>query len=926
MSKKKISKIRVISAGSNPDVDSDFNTTVREKAIAHVADLYGENNVANITTFNTLAARGAFKAMCTIYEVPFSQANRIGGLIPNSIEGKEPTIADMYDPESEFYEAAADFRSATSTPEWQYIVEGAKAVEGRNKSTGVHAAGVIISSKPLHDVIPLAVRQDDGKLLTQWEYGELEDLGLIKMDFLGLDTVDLIQHTVENIIKNGKTPPNMIDIVQTDMDDKKTFEMLQRGETIGVFQLASEGVQDLLKRIQADRFEDIVATTALYRPGPMGMDSHIKYADRKNGREDIEPIHPDFQGSPLDDILADTYGLVVYQEQVIRIASEIAGMTLQEGDDLRKAMGKKQRAKMEQMKPKFFDGTEANGYSREAAKTLWDTIEVFAEYGFNKSHSVAYAQMAYKAAYLKAHYPVEFLAASIAQHIHRRDKVVEFLNEAKRLGMTIGVPDINGSDIIVSPDYNNVTDFDIIYGLSGVTAVSEKNAAIIVEERKRNGNYTSVKDLVERCMPLGLTSKRVYQNLAKAGSFDSLGVSRKQVVENIDKIVEDVKKTEDRGLSLFDMFDAAEENESLNSDNLLVGEDYPYVDMLKHEADMIGQFISAHPLDRMGKGAGALRTSTIADLKKSSRTKKATIIAALTNITVKKTRRGGKSIMVDIDDNTGSMQGFMSQQIVKGLDKEERRKTIKQLYETGQTVVPDNARKLVCDPSVLPIPALETNNIYILHLTYRPATEEQSENIRVHDIRPLYLADDGRLPIRIRIDDTTPRGKKLRALLPKSLDHKMPGDYPIYVASYDAHEAIETVNEDHLYKAAIAVMDKDARDGVKYTQEVSSANDQQNTTLDGGTADIGKAKKTVTEAAIVRSWPPSLQGVAAPAEPKEQHREMFFEERYDAIAELDYEDTGYRADKTTAVKQGIEKYVGLENYDFGIFDPQVLDD
>lgn len=923
MSTKKITGIKVVSAGSNPDVDSDFNTTIREAAIAHTAELYGEENVANITTFNTLAARGAFKAMCTIYEIPFGQANRIGGMIPDSIEGREPSIADLYDPESDFYEAAADFRAATSISDWEPIVRGAQAIEGRNKATGVHAAGVIISSKPLKDVIPLTTRQKDGKTLTQWEYGELEDLGLIKMDFLGLDTVDLIQHTVEHIIKNGKTPPNMLDIIDGDLDDKATYELLQRGETIGVFQLASEGMQDLLRRMEADRFEDIVAANALYRPGPMGMDSHVKYADRKLGREELEPIHEDFVGSPLDTILGNTYGLVVYQEQIIRIASEIAGMTLQEGDDLRSAMGKKKQSVMDRMKPKFFDGTQANGYSEEAARVLWDTIEVFAKYGFNKSHSVAYALMAYKSAYLKVHYPAEFMSALIAQHISKRDRTILHLNEAKRMGLTIGVPDINGSEVRVSPDYQNVTDYDIIFGLSGVSAVSEKNAEIIVKERQQNGRYTSVQDLVERCMPLGLTGKRLYQNLAKAGSFDSLGVSRKLVDEHIGAIIDDSKKTKDLGVSLFDMFEEEDDDDQALGDDLLIGEDYPYVERLKHEADMIGQFISAHPLGNLGVGGGIINDMKVGSLANLKRSTDVTLVATVTSVIQKKTRRGGKSIMIDIDDGTGSVTGFVSQDIIKGIDKTEHRETLERLYLHGENYVPENVRKSVSNTAIQAIPPIETNSVYMIHMTYRPAYEGSPENVRVHEIRPLHLAEDGSLPLRIRIDKTTPRGKKLLEALPRSLHKKLPGDYQVYVAEYDPNELFDVTADDHVYAAAIARMDQDERKDVDLRETVEDSTTADNTTLTGDTAVVAKTKpKKQTD---LRAWPPSTQGVRKPAKRKRESV-GFFDERYDTVERLEYKNTGYTADKSSQVKQAIEKYVGIENFDFGVFDPRVLDD
>lgn len=386
MAVKKIASISVIDPGSNPDVDSDFNTEVRDIALEHVTELYGKDNVANIITFNSLAAKSAFKAMCTIYQVPFGRANKIAALVPGPIEGVECTISDIFDPSSDRYSEGAEFRAATSSSDWKYIIEGAKNIEGRYRSTGVHPCGIIMSSEPLQNVLPLQIRESDSRVITQWTYPDCEAIGLIKFDFLGLDTVDLIQHTVEYIMKAGKTPPNMIDLIHGPMDDRKTYSLLAKGNTTGIFQLGSSLVKDYLKVMKPEKFEDIAAATALLRPGPMGMLSHVRYANRKNGREEVESLHPDFEGSPLDDILAPTQGLIVFQEQILKISNQIAGMTLQEGDDLRSAMGKKKMKVMLAMKPRFFEGAKKNGYSEEAITILWDTIELFAKYGLSLIH------------------------------------------------------------------------------------------------------------------------------------------------------------------------------------------------------------------------------------------------------------------------------------------------------------------------------------------------------------------------------------------------------------------------------------------------------------------------------------------------------------------------------------------------------------
>lgn len=380
-----VTNVSIVHPGSSPDVDSDFNTKIRTPVYEHTQDLYGEDKVANIATQMRFGSKAAFKAMCSIYSIPPAAANKMTALIPPPIEGVECKIADIFNPKSSRYSEGGEFRAATEEDHWKKIIEGAKAIEGRVSGTGAHACGVVMSSRTLSDVVPTKVRKNDGRLLTQWAYPELESLGLIKMDFLGLDTVDLIQDTVEYIKRAGKTPPNMLDIINGSMDDKATFEMLCRGDTIGIFQLAGTGVQDLLRKMQPDSIHDIAAATALYRPGPMGMLSHVRYAERKSGREEIGvPVHEDFVGSPLEGILSRTFNVVIFQEQVIQIANQIAGMTLQEGDDLRKAMGKKKVDVMAHMKKGFIAGGQKNGYSDEALHLLWDTIAEFAKYGFNK--------------------------------------------------------------------------------------------------------------------------------------------------------------------------------------------------------------------------------------------------------------------------------------------------------------------------------------------------------------------------------------------------------------------------------------------------------------------------------------------------------------------------------------------------------------
>lgn len=907
MVSKRIASIKVVRPGSAPDVDSDFATYCRDAVLEHCEQIYGKGNVSNIITFNTLAAKGAFKAMCTIYQVPFAQANKLVSLIPPPIEGVDCTIEEIFDPTSARYSEGADFRNATAGEEWQAIIEGAKQIEGRNKSTGVHPCGVIMSSKPLADVVPLQVRQDDGRVISQWKYTELESLGLLKFDFLGLDTVDLIQHTVEYIRKNGKVPPNMVEIIHGDMDDPKTYEMIGRGETIGVFQLSGDGVMDLLRRMKPTKLDDIVATTALYRPGPMNMQSHIKYADRKNGREKIEyPIHPEFKGSALEKILENTYSLVVYQEQIMQIANQIAGMTLQEGDDLRKAMGKKKMDVMVAMKPKFFEGAKKNGFSEEAIEVLWDTIAEFAKYGFNKSHSVAYAINAYQAAYLKANYPVEFMAALIAQNVDKsKDKILTFLKEAQRMKLKVGAVDINLSDVRVAPDFTKRSKFDILYGLSGVNAVSEAVAKIIVQERDKNGPYKSVQDVINRCSPLGVSNKKVYENLALAGAFDTFGVPRKGVVENLSAMLGESKVQQSKGASLFDMLGG---DDTLSTIDFEAYGEYPHLEKLKKESDVIGLYLTGHPLEHVGN-LGGMRSSSIQKLLASRETTSAKIIGSLTDVTVKRMKRGGKSIAITLDDGTGYITGFLNKNIVKGIDKKAAQEKVKDLYVSGAKEIPDELAELVTSEEFDARGNLEKGKVYSVELMFRPGFDDNPYAARISSINEVQLSDEGTLPVRVRLKKpSTVMEKKKQAAFLKSLATKYPGNSPLVYAQLPNGSVTQA---DTVYLDAI--------DAIKMGEPVKTKGSEKKVTKSALTGSVEVDDKKATGVVHYRDWPPP-RVESRVFTPKRQGKFGSLEQ----VLNLEYKLTPFKVDKCKALEEELEKHLGIENFDFGSLNTDIF--
>lgn len=929
--KKRVASIEVIKPGSDPDVDSDFNTQIRDKAIEYVNREYG--HVANINTFNTLKAKKAFKAMCTIYEVPYAEAEKITKLIPEGAEGKDPTMANLFDPHNDFYHDAVDFRNATMGDEWTNIIEGAIAIEGRNDSEGVHPCGVIISAKPLEDVIPTRIRQTDGLRITQWTYPELESIGLIKMDFLGLDTVDLIQHAVENIQSMGKEAPSMLELIHGPMDDRKTYELLGRADTIGIFQLSSDGMRELLRTMKPTEFMDIAACNALFRPGPKGMGSHTKYALRKNGLESVDyPVHPEFKGSELEDILKDTYFLVVYQEQIIQIANRIAGMTLQEGDDLRKAMGKKKRAVMDSMRPIFFEGSRKNGFSDEAITELWNTIETFAEYGFNLSHSVAYAMNGYQSAYLKANYPREFMAALIDQRVGDKEKTRTHLQEAKRMGLKVGPVSANESQVRVSPmPEDSDSEFDIVYGFAGVAAVSKESAQIIVDEREANGDFTSPEDFIKRCFKAGLVKRDVYEKLAYAGAFDAMGKTRKSIIEAIPKIIAGAKTSNTKGTSLFDLMGGAE---SASVAVKYSDEEFDFGDRLRFEADTIGTYVSGHPMDGLTGGDLAKINAVTLDemLNYRGKTKQFRIVAVPTEITVRTKR--GKSILLKIEDKSSTVDARVSKDIVKAIDKRIARDKFKEQYRKGNTELQD-LYKVAVDPSVAePREDILKNRLYVFEVLFRPSWDPNSlPGISILDFQELKLTADGRMPVRIRFRDTPTKDGihrldksaisaalkdvegKLRKRGKKEESKSFDVDLPILITRYRAGAMRIQIENPIAYKKALeqSLTDGGADVSAKKTAKEKKKVPKKKGELFGGAAVevTGKRAKAKTAAKDLRQWPPAGVEEHAVLEIKETDRDGYAR----ALNNLRYVDSGRKSSKMlNLVRQTLAEY-GVEASD-----------
>ncbi|MBT2521664.1 DNA polymerase III subunit alpha [Arthrobacter sp. ISL-28] len=575
---------------SMPDFDVDFDDRRRSEVIDYVTRKYGDERVAMIVTYGTIKTKQALKDSSRVLGYPFSMGEQLTKALPPAVMAKDIPLADIQNPDSKRYSEAGDFRQLISTdPEAAKVFETALGIEGLKRQWGVHAAGVIMSSDPIIDVIPIMRRFQDGQVITQFDYPTSEGLGLIKMDFLGLRNLTIISDALENIKMNRGIE---LDLETLALDDAASYELLARGDTLGVFQLDGGPMRSLLKLMKPDNFEDISAVLALYRPGPMGANAHTDYALRKNKIQEVIPIHPELE-EPLAEILGGTYGLIVYQEQVMAVAQKLAGYTLGQADILRRAMGKKKKSELDKQFAGFSQGMQDNGYSMAAVKTLWDILLPFSDYAFNKAHSAAYGVISYWTAYLKAHYAPEYMAALLTSVGDDKDKSAIYLNECRRMGITVLPPDVNESALNFTPVGN-----DIRFGMGAIRNVGVNAVEAMVAAREKEGAYTSFKDYLMK-VPAVVCNKRTIESLIKAGAFDSLGHHRRALAliheEAIDSVIT-LKRNEAIGqFDLFAGFDEAESEASLSIEIPDLPE-WEKKDKLSFERDMLGLYVSDHPL------------------------------------------------------------------------------------------------------------------------------------------------------------------------------------------------------------------------------------------------------------------------------------------------------------------------------------------
>ena len=630
---------------SMPDFDIDFCQDRRDEVITYVQEKYGKDRVAQIITFGSLQARAALRDVGRVLEMPYGQVDRIAKLIPNN-PANPTTIAQAL-------ESEADLRAERNQDEQVAdLIDMSLSLEGLYRHASTHAAGLVIGDRPLADLVPLYRDPRSDMPVTQFNMKWVEQAGLVKFDFLGLKTLTVLQRTVEFIAQRGID----IDLDAIPLDDVKTFEMLSVGDTVGVFQLESAGMRDVLRGLKPDRFEDIIAVVALYRPGP--MENIPDYVARKHDPSQITYMHPD-----LEPVLKETYGIMIYQEQVQQAAQVLAGYTLGAADILRRAMGKKIKAEMDAQRATFVNGAVENQISEKLASDIFDTIAAFAGYGFNKSHAAAYALVSYQTAYFKANYPVEFLAASMALDVGNTDKLAVFRQECQQKGITIKPPCVNHSysGFRVEPDANSASGngeskLAIRYALGAIKNVGAEAMARLTEERDAGAKFENMMDFLER-LPRDASNRRQMENLVRAGALDCLHDNRQELLQNIDYLLAHAETLRrDKESNQNNLF--GDDTDSMASAlRLTPCDDWVAMDRLKEEFDALGLYLSAHPLDGYGNQLEKLRIITASELNRQIEAgrppQRINLAGSITGKQVRVSQRGNKFAFVQFTDQTG---------------------------------------------------------------------------------------------------------------------------------------------------------------------------------------------------------------------------------------------------------------------------------
>ena len=664
-----------------PDIDMDFDSRYRDEMIRYAAERYGRDHVAQIITFGTIKARNAVRDAARVLGYPYGIGDKLAKAMPPMVMGRDTPLKYCFEENPKYadgYKAAADLRAMYDTdPDLKRVIDVARGLEGLKRSDGIHAAAVVITKDPVTDYVPIQRKPESGQepadapVVTQYEMHSIEDLGLLKMDFLGLRNLDVITDTVA-MIRATRDPDFLIEDIS--LADDVTFALLSRGDTMGVFQLESPPMRQLLKALAPNSFEDVAALIALYRPGPMGVNMHYDYADRKNQRKPVEYFHPDAEA-----VLGDTYGLMIYQESVMRVAQKFAGYNLAEADNLRKACGKKIREMMAKERVSFEAGVVREGYGELLGRQLFDIIEKFADYAFAKSHSFGYGLVTYQTAYLKAHYPVEYLSCLLTSVKSNLDKAATYLADCRAMGIKVLPPDVNRSvaNFAALPAEQMPADIAlpvgspgaITFGLSAVRNVGEGLVELLVAERNENGMFTSFHDFAER-VPEPVLNKRTVESLIKGGAFDSLGHPRRGLLTVFEHIIDStVSRRREREKGVMSLFgdwgdgDASSGPSGIDgaADGFsertpIPGLVFDKGDQLRYEKEMLGLYVSDHPLFGV---EGALRRKVehqLIDLPMMDDGAQVVVGGVITNLARKFTKRGDQMAVFVLEDLDASIE------------------------------------------------------------------------------------------------------------------------------------------------------------------------------------------------------------------------------------------------------------------------------
>jgi DNA polymerase-3 subunit alpha len=640
---------------SMPDIDMDFDERRRGDMIRYATEKYGEERVAQIITYGTIKAKAAVKDAARVLGYPFAVGEKITKAMPPAVMGKDVPLSGIFDPAHKRYGEAGEFRALyESDPDVKSVVDTARGLEGLKRQWGVHAAGVILCREPLLDVIPIQRREQDGAIITQFDMGACETLGLLKMDFLGLRNLTVLDDCLRHI-QNNRAETLVLEDLDVMTPDPKTYELLARGDTLGVFQLDGGPMRALLRSMQPDSFEDISAVLALYRPGPMGANAHNDYADRKNGRKPVVPIHPEL-AEPLADILGETYGLIVYQEQVMAIAQKLAGYSLGKADLLRRAMGKKKKEIIEREYDGFAAGMRANGYSDGAISTLWEILVPFSDYAFNRAHTAGYGLVSFWTAYLKANYPAEYMAALLTSVKDDKDKSALYLAECRRMGIKVLPPDVNDSDADFTPRGT-----DIRFGLTAIRNVGENVVASIIATRTGKGRFGDFGDFLRK-VEAAACNKKTVDSLCRAGAFDSLGHSRKGLVQVCSEAIDTVLETKRaEAIGQFDLFGAMGDDDDADAADGLFDVSVPMGEweksvLLAYEREMLGLYVSDHPLMGVEHVLAAAVDTPVSAIAEMEDGRTITVGGILSSVTRRVTKQGNAWAAVQLEDLEGSVE------------------------------------------------------------------------------------------------------------------------------------------------------------------------------------------------------------------------------------------------------------------------------